>query len=154
MWTLQIMWKNEWRWNWTRTQTWLILADNVEIRDEFNQNHEAAGSYDRDCIEKIRFVWVKMNLNMDMNMNMNMNMKYSREHEYEHEHEHKMFLQNMWKWVNMEFNLITNLNKNYSCSQCGNLRIRNWIRFITWMWKHRKSGLGMDWQKSVCLSEN
>ena len=69
----------------------------MEIRDEFNQNHEAAGSYDRDCIEKIMFAWVKMNLNMDMNMNMNMNMKYSREHEYEHEHEHKMFLQNMWK---------------------------------------------------------
>ena len=52
----------------------------MEIRDEFNQNHEAAGSYDRDCIENIRFAWVKMNLNMDMNMNMNM--KYSREHEY------------------------------------------------------------------------
>ena len=154
MWPLQIMWKIEWRWNSTRTQTWLILADNVEIRDEFNQNHEAAGSYDRDCIEKIRFAWVKMNLNMDMNMNMNMKYSCGHEYEHEHEHEHKMFLQNMWKWVNMEFNLITNLNKNYSCSQFGNLRIRNLIRFITWMWKHRKSGLGMDWQESVCLSEN
>ena len=61
----------------------MILATNVEMKDDLNQNHNIEPHW--NCIEKVRFASVKMNLNVNMNMNiqislnmkMNIIMKYS-----------------------------------------------------------------------------
>ena len=45
----------------------MILATNVEMRDELNQNHNIKPHW--NCIEKVRFGSVKINLNVNMNMN-------------------------------------------------------------------------------------
>ena len=56
-----------------KTQTWDILATNVEmikwqIESDLSHEHETAESQAWDCIEKIRSAWVKMNLNLNIKM--------------------------------------------------------------------------------------
>ena len=47
---------------------------NKRQKTDLSRECEGSGSLTGDCIENIRFAWVKINLNMSMNVNLNLNL--------------------------------------------------------------------------------
>ena len=52
----------------------LNCCGNKRQKTDLSRECVASGSLTGDCIENIRFAWVKINLNMNMNLNLNLNM--------------------------------------------------------------------------------
>ena len=75
----------------------------MEIKDtknDLSRECDASGSLTGDCIENIRFAWVKINLklkmNLNMNMSMNLNLNLNLNNICVYVYDNKLLLQPMW----------------------------------------------------------